>query len=74
MSQLEDQFFNWFRLLDLPEPEREYIFAPPRRWRFDFRWPGHMLAVEVEGGVYTNGRHNRETLPAPDGYRMGTRW
>lgn len=44
----------------LPEPVREYRFAPDRRWRFDFAWPAPiMLAVEVEGGVWSGGRHTR---------------
>ena len=30
-------------------PEREYAFHPKRKWRFDFAWPGIMLAVEIEG-------------------------
>jgi very-short-patch-repair endonuclease len=38
-------------------PEREYLFHPTRRWRFDFYFPSHRLAVEVEGG--NNGRHQR---------------
>jgi len=43
----------------LPPPVREHRFAPPRRWRFDYAWPGHRLALEVEGGVWTGGRHVR---------------
>lgn len=42
-----------------PAPVREHRFHPRRKWRFDFAWPDHGLAVEVEGGVYTQGRHTR---------------
>lgn len=28
-------------------------------WRFDFAWPDKMLAAEVEGGAFSNGRHTR---------------
>lgn len=37
----------------------EHCFAPPRRWRFDYAWPGLLLALEVEGGVWSGGRHTR---------------
>ena len=37
----------------LPEPEREYRFAPPRRWRADFAWPKRRLIVEVNGGTWS---------------------
>lgn len=44
---------------DLPEPVREYRFSTARRWRFDFAWPEQRVAVECQGGVWTNGRHSR---------------
>ena len=43
----------------LPAPVREHRFAPPRRWRFDYAWPAHRIALEIEGGVWTGGRHVR---------------
>ena len=40
---------------------REVVFAPPRRFRFDFTLTGgHAhIACEVEGGTYSGGRHTR---------------
>jgi len=60
-SELEATFAHYWALLvpDLPEPEREYRFAPPRRFRFDFAWPDKLIAVELEGGVWSRGRHVR---------------
>lgn len=43
----------------LPAPIHEYQFMPPRLWRFDFAWPLHRVAVEVDGGQWIHGRHNR---------------
>lgn len=53
-----------------PVPEREFRFAPPRKWRADYYFPklrvtdtGYRglppVAVEIEGGVFTGGRHTR---------------
>ena len=59
MSQLENDLFAQIRSVRLPEPVREHRFHPVRKWRFDFAWPGYMLAVEIEGGVFVTGRHSR---------------
>jgi very-short-patch-repair endonuclease len=40
-------------------PVTEHRFHPVRKWRFDFAFPERMAAVEIEGGVWTNGRHTR---------------
>jgi very-short-patch-repair endonuclease len=41
------------------EFEREYRFAAPRRWRADFHLPKHRVLIEVEGGIWSGGRHTR---------------
>lgn len=42
----------------------EHPFAKPRRWKFDFAWPDQKVAVEIEGGTFVRGRHQR-----PKGFR-----
>ena len=59
MSDLEELLFSQIQLVGLPTPEREYRFAPPRRYRADFAYPDKLLLIEVEGGVWTQGRHSR---------------
>jgi very-short-patch-repair endonuclease len=49
---------NW-KMFKIPEPESEYKFHPTRKWRFDFAWPYKFVALEVEGGVWSQGRHTR---------------
>ena len=60
-SELERAFATGIRLRGMPAPEYEYRFAPPRRWRFDAAYPEHMVAVELEGGIFSRGRHTRGT-------------
>ena len=58
MSHLEDDFERYaVRYYGLPRPEREVRFAPPRRFRFDFAFPEQRVAVELDGGTWTRGRH-----------------
>jgi len=38
---------------------KEYQFYKSRRWRFDYALPKYKIALEVEGGVWTQGRHIR---------------
>lgn len=43
----------------LPEPTPEFRFSDARKWRFDFAYPALRIAVEVDGGTHTGGRHVR---------------
>lgn len=43
----------------LEPPVAEYPVCAGRRFRFDFAWPARKLALEVDGAVWTNGRHSR---------------
>ncbi len=39
--------------------EQEYKFHPKRHWKADFHITGTKILVEVEGGIWTGGRHTR---------------
>ena len=44
----------------LPAPTAEHRFHPSgRRWRFDYAWIPERIALEVEGGIWIQGRHSR---------------
>lgn len=36
---------------------KEFRFHPTRKWRFDYAFPSKRVAVEVDGGVWSGGRH-----------------
>jgi very-short-patch-repair endonuclease len=59
MSPGEDLLAVQLRALKLTGFQREYVFAAPRKWRADFAHVAARLLVEVEGGVWTQGRHSR---------------
>ena len=71
-----------FAPTDLPEPTWEYPFVKragpeagkrwtsptgkPRAWRFDLCWPEQMVAAELEGGVFVQGRHTQGAAMTAD--------
>lgn len=36
----------------------EWYFYPERKWRFDYALPELKIAIEIDGGVFTGGRHS----------------
>lgn len=62
-STLEVAFLNAWRLHGPAgaylEPQQQFRFHPVRMWRFDFAWPAFSVAVEIQGGQWTGGRHGR---------------
>ena len=59
VSKAEETLAFQIRAVKLPEPVREHRFHETRKWRFDFAYPAQKLAIEVEGGVWSGGRHTR---------------
>lgn len=43
----------------IPEPVKEFRFDQERRWRFDFAWVPPMIALELDGATWVQGRHTR---------------
>ena len=43
--------------MNLKLPIAEYYFFKGRKWRFDFAWPAVKVAIEIDGGILSGGRH-----------------
>lgn len=43
----------------VPAPKCEFQFHHEREWRFDYAWKSYLVALEVDGGAFTGGRHTR---------------
>ena len=63
MNRHMEQLVTQIHRAGLPAPAPEYHFAPEvdgkpvRQWRFDLAWPAEQIAVELEGSLFTGGRH-----------------
>ena len=52
-------FLTLWRASGGPELEKEFRFHSTRKWRADFAHLPSRTLIEIEGGIYVNGRHNR---------------
>lgn len=58
-SELEMALVTRLERAGLPPGEGQYRFVPGRLYRFDRAWPAHLVAVEIQGGLWVNGAHSR---------------
>lgn len=58
-AQEHGLFFGLLKREGLPLPETEFRFDDVRRWRMDFCWPSHRVGLEIDGAIWTRGRHTR---------------
>ena len=65
-SRLERRFADLWRAAGGPPLEAEFRFHPQRRWRADFAHVPSRTLIEIEGGIYVQGRHNRAAGFAAD--------
>jgi very-short-patch-repair endonuclease len=65
-GRLSETFLAHWERNGLPALTPEYRFHSERKWRFDYALPEQRIAVEVEGGTWQNGRHNRAKGYAKD--------
>lgn len=56
-TKLEDRLESQLNDMAVRDYVREYKPIEGRRYRIDFAWPDIQVAVEVEGGSWSGGRH-----------------
>jgi very-short-patch-repair endonuclease len=62
MSNLEEKFILlWDELYPRLPLERESMLIPQRKFRCDFVHRPSRVVIEINGGTWINGRHNRSS-------------
>ena len=56
----------------IPEPVFEHRFHPTRKWRFDIAWPEYKVYLEIDGGIWIRGGHNRGAQMKKDWEKRNT--
>ena len=59
MKYKQEIVSQYYTSCGLPVPVFEYRFHVVRKWRIDIAFPENKLAIEVQGGIFINGRHSR---------------
>jgi hypothetical protein len=56
INRIHSQFTDWLTLNKIAFV-KEYKFCKERKWKIDYYLPDLNAAIEVEGGVWSGGRH-----------------
>ena len=56
-TALQVQVREYCREIGLLQPIPEYPCIPGRKHRLDYAWPDHRVGLEIDGGMFTGGRH-----------------
>lgn len=59
MKLTPEMFLALCKHAKLPAPVAEHKFHPTRKWRWDWAWIDHKVALEQQGGVWSGGKHGR---------------
>lgn len=59
VQRLQRHFELRWRAAKGPELVTEHVFHLRRKWRFDYAHPASKVAIEIEGGIWSGGRHTR---------------
>lgn len=54
-----EAFFAALDRAGIRRPVHEFAFLDGRRFRFDYAWPESFVALEVDGGLFSDGGHVR---------------
>lgn len=57
--KLHDAMLQQIRGTGIPLPVQEHQFMSTRRWRLDLAWLTDRVAMELHGGIWTQGGHTR---------------
>lgn len=58
-SDLEAALVKQLEWFGAPAPTPQYRAIGARRWKWDLAYPDRNLLIEIDGGLYTGGRHQR---------------